>query len=134
MSLEPSFPRDLPQALSARAYVSGSEAAWRLPDALAVIDWCAAHGIAVAGTELWLVKDNRVQCGIETTTGLRSYEYDTEPLAQESWQDFHSRSVREAREHLQHFSWPADAIEPEQVPYFYLVLIDELWVQQYLAF
>lgn len=131
--MEASFPKEMPETLTVKAIVHESEAAWDRDTALEVVQWCHEKDLAVVGAELWLKKGQKIQQGIITDSGLEVFEWNTDPQRQEPWEAFHARSISEAREFIRSFRWPEQACDPEQNAYFYLVIIDELWLEQYLS-
>jgi hypothetical protein len=121
------FPATMPKGIAAAALVVGGEAAWLQADCAAAIEALAEAGCAILGTELWLLKDGRVQTSFETTNGFAIWCTSCGPLPDEHWDDYVQRSSRIATESIVAFSWPDDACEPPCPVYFNLTWADRDW-------
>jgi hypothetical protein len=117
----PNFPPNRVEA----AFVSGNEVAWRPTIAASVVEWLAAHGYGVLGTELWLLKKESIQSlPIGLREGREVHGNTVNRLRDESWDSFVSRAGAETAVYLRAFD-RADIAEEGDV-HFQVVWASEL--------
>jgi hypothetical protein len=106
------FPENFPPDLAVSAFVSGGEeAAWRPAVAATAVEWLAAHGYGVLGTELWLLKKDGIQSLPIGRSGGREVHGNTvDRRRDESWNSFVARAGAETAVYLRSFD-PADIVE-----------------------
>jgi len=109
------FPLDFPPELASAAFVSGNQAGWPPKLAAAVIEWLGAHGYAVLGTELWVLKGGAVQSLPVGQSGMREVHGNIVSRgSEELWGSFVARAAMETVVYLQSFN-PADIFEPGEI-------------------
>ena len=124
---EPLFPTGLPQRLADAAYVDG-DPAWKQGDCVEVIQWLSGNGLAVLGTELWLVKNGLMHTEIDTVKGPVPFRTNCDPLSHEKWPDYVRRSGELAVKTVEGFRWPEDSREsPDIGVYFNITWTDRQW-------
>jgi hypothetical protein len=105
------FPENFPAELAEAAFVAGNEAAWRPVIAASAVEWLAAHGYAVLGTELWLLKKEGIQSLPIGWSGGREVHGNTvDRRPDEPWNSFIARAEAETISYLRSFD-PADIVE-----------------------
>jgi len=120
----PAFPRNFPDELASAAYVAGSEAAWPPENAINVVLWLRENGIAVLGTELWVVREDGIQPGI-FVNGVREIHGNAILAKQnESWDGYVKRSADETLRYLRSFETSPEAKQQGKV-FFNIVWADE---------
>jgi hypothetical protein len=119
------FPPNFPSELAEIAFVSRSnEAAWRPAIAATAVEWLAAHGYGVLGTELWLLKKEGIQSLPIGHTGGREVHGNTVNRGRdESWTSFVARAEAETTVYLRSFD-PADIVETGDL-HFQVVWVSE---------
>ena len=106
---EETFPLGLRPELAAHSFTRGSEAAWPLDSVSAVVKWLGEHGFAVLGTELWVVRDNRIQPGV-VVNGVREIHGNAvSHMRNESWNTYVTRCAEETLRYLNSFAMPPEA-------------------------
>jgi hypothetical protein len=109
------FPADFPPELVEAAFVATNEAAWRPLLASVAVEWLAAHGFAVLGTELWLLQDGAIQSLPIGTSGMRGVHGNVVNRGrEESWDSYVSRAAAETLFYLRSFN-SADIVEAGDV-------------------
>ncbi len=86
-SMDTIVPSNLPEELTAAAFVNGGEAAWEQKDCLAAIEWLSKNGYAVLEFEPWLPQDSGIRTAISTKAGPAIYVSSCDPMQGESWDD-----------------------------------------------
>ena|ERR1700676_5559370 len=118
------FPPHFPPELISAAFVTGNEAAWPPMLAAAAVEWLGAHGYAVLGTELWVLKGGAIQSLPIGQSGMREVHGNTINRERyESWSFFVARAATETLMYLQSFN-PADIVEQGE-PHFNVVWVSE---------
>jgi hypothetical protein len=118
------FPLNFPPELAREAFISGGEAAWPPRPASMAVEWFAAHGFAVLGTELWLLQNGAIQSLPVGLSGMREVHGNTvERGVEEAWSAFVSRANAETIAYLQSFQF-AEIVEEGEV-YFNVVWVSE---------
>jgi hypothetical protein len=109
------FPPDFPDEFIKGAFISGAEAAWP-PDSLVnVVRWFQKNGIAVLGTELWLVHEGAIYPGV-FVDGMRNiYGTDVSPKPKEEWGSYVTRSADETLCYFETLRLPPEAKEQGDV-------------------
>jgi hypothetical protein len=124
MTFEIFPPATFPPELAAAAFVSGNEAAWRPVIAANAVEWLAAHGYGVLGTELWLLKKEGIQSLPIGRSGGREVHGNTvNRRRDESWNLFVARAAAETTVYLRAFD-PADIVEDGDL-HFQVVWVSE---------
>jgi hypothetical protein len=109
------FPYGFPSELADAAFVASNEAAWQPTLAAASVKWFGAHGYAVLGTELWLLKDGSIQSLPIGLSGTREvYGNTVNRESDEAWGSFVARAAAKTVAYLQAFN-PADIVEEGDV-------------------
>lgn len=109
------FPPDFPPELANAAFKTAGEAAWPLTIAAAVVEWFGAHGYAVLGTELWLLRGAEVQSLPLGRSGMPEVHGNAvNREVDEVWGSFVARAQAETRLYLQAFK-PSDIVEQGQL-------------------
>jgi hypothetical protein len=112
---ETTFPPGVPPELAAQSFTKGSEAAWRPEFAPKVVEWLGQNGFAVLGTELWIVRDDRIQPGI-IVNGVREIHGNAiSRMQSESWDAYVSRSAQETLRYLSSFGRPRVPVDAAQI-------------------
>lgn len=113
---------EIPENLVGCAYsAQNGERAWAKSDALNVIDWASANGLAVFGAEIWIPTNPGPTIPTPYIYGFEPREIDGE-----SWEHFVARANAEAREFIRSFNWHrADTCHHGMTPYFNLTIGDE---------
>jgi hypothetical protein len=122
--MRPELPSDFPAQLANLAFWSGTDASWPLDRTAEVIEWLGAHGLAVLGTELWVVQANGIQSlplGADRTRGV--YGNTVNRRKDERWDAFVERSTAETLAYLDAFDPSAIAEKGSQ--YFNVVWVGE---------
>ena len=119
----------MPESLAATAFKSGEQVAWEQADCARAIDWFRSKSYALLGTELWLLKNGKIQAGIYTSGGYTIFGNSCDPEENECWDDYICRSSNQAREAIAAFRWPEDSLEPSCPVYFNLCWADREWFQ-----
>ena len=89
-----------------------------------VVEWLGQNGFAVLGTELWIVRDDRIQPGI-IVNGVREIHGNTiSHMQNESWDAYVSRSAQETLRYLSSFAEPPEAKQQGDV-FFNVVWVSE---------
>jgi hypothetical protein len=118
------FPPGFPSQLATAAFLSGEEVAWPLMLATTVVEWLSAHGYAVLGTELWVLRGGAIHALPIGKTGMNEVHGNTvNRKTGELWSSFFTRAATETLAYLQSFN-PADIVELGD-QYFNLVWADE---------
>ena len=118
--LPPNFPPEIARA----AFAAGNETAWRPLLASAAVEWFAAHGYAVLGTELWLLRNEEIQSLPIGLSGMREVHCNSVNRGSgEAWGTFVSRAAAKTLTYLQSFN-PADIVEEGDV-YFNVTWVSE---------
>jgi len=117
-------PQDLPPELIADAFISGSEAAWPLESAIRVVEWLRQNGIAVLGTELWVVREDGIQPGIYVDGMREIHGNAVSAKHNETWSVYVDRTAEETLRYLGSFETPPEANKQGGV-YFNIVWISE---------
>jgi hypothetical protein len=118
------FPPDFPEQLAHAAFLIPGEAAWRPAEAISAVEWFAAHGYCVLGTELWLIDGGRIQSlplglsGMREAHGNAVKREDGEP-----WNLFVSRAAEETISYLKSFN--SDEIVESGEIYFNVTWVGE---------
>ena len=125
------FPARFPLEIASEAFVANNEAAWRPAPACKAIEWLAANGYAVLGTELWLLEnDGTIQSAPLGSSGMREVHGNSINRERgEAWALFASRSAAETLAYLRSFN-PADIVENGEV-YFNVVWASESDFQKF---
>ncbi len=98
------FPLNFPPELARDAFISGGEAAWPPKAASMAVEWFAAHGYAVLGTELWLLQNGAIQSLPVGLSGMKEVHGNTvDRGVEEAWSVFVSRATAETIAYLQSF-------------------------------
>jgi hypothetical protein len=95
---------NLPEPLSASAFVNGQDLAWEQKDCANTIDWLRKNGYAILGIELWLIEESRVRTAIRTRSGPAIFVTNCNPVNGESWDSYMERSARDAAEKISVFA------------------------------
>ena len=118
------FPPSFPSELAVAAFPKGEEAAWRPRIAAAAVEWFGAHGYAVLGTELWLLKGTTINTLPIGRSGMRHVHANTVNRdSEEAWNSFVARAATDTLAYLQAFN-PAYIVEEGEV-YFNVVWVSE---------
>lgn len=118
------FPVNFPPELAREAFISGGEAAWRPVVASKAVEWFAARGYAVLGTELWLRQYGAIQSLPIGLSKMREVHGNTvDRGVEEAWSAFVSRASAETIAYLQSFQ-VAEIVEKGEV-YFNVVWVSE---------
>jgi hypothetical protein len=118
--LPPNFPPELVVA----AFATGREVAWPPTLATAAVRWFGAHGYAVLGTELWLLKGGAIHSLPIGLSGMPEVHGNTINREDgEAWNTFVMRASAETAAYLQSFK-SAEIVERGDV-YFNVVWVDE---------
>jgi hypothetical protein len=105
------FPADFPSQLAAAAHLSGEEVAWPQLLAAAAVNWLSAHGYAVLGTELWVLRGGAIHALPIGKSGMNEVHSNTvNRKTGEPWCSFVARAAMETLAYLQSFD-PADIVE-----------------------
>jgi hypothetical protein len=120
-------PANLPERLSATAFLNGEDVAWEQKDCANAIDWLSQNGYAILGIELWLIIDGGIRSSIRTKSGAAIYVTSCDPRERESWKSYVERSARDAAEKISAFHWPTDSVESPSPVYFNLCWADREW-------
>jgi len=92
--------------------------------AAAAVEWLGAHGYAVLGTELWVLKGGAIQSLPIGQSGMREVHGNTvNRETGEKWSSFVARAATETLTYLQSFN-RADIVEPGK-PHFNVVWVSE---------
>lgn len=91
----PVFPPGFPTELTADAFVHSGEAAWRPQLAVASVEWFAAHGYAVLGTEVLRPEQNGIQS--------LPYFQNVNRKRNEDWTSFVARAAGETVAYIKAF-------------------------------
>jgi hypothetical protein len=118
------LPVNFPLELANSAFLSGSEAAWKLNDALVAVRWLGTHGYAVLGTELWLLRGSVVNSLPVGRSGLPEVHGSTVThKVTEEWVSYVGRAAAETIAYLQAFN-PRDIIQEGDL-YFNVTWVSE---------
>lgn len=119
------LPATLPANLTAAALASGQDFAWPVAVSADVVDWLAANGYAVLGTELWVIKPNGNICSLPVGESGTAGVYGNTVNRQQSepWQAFVARSHQETVAYLRSFK--SSAIREGGKCYFNIVFVSE---------
>jgi hypothetical protein len=131
--MKPNSLANLPESLSATAFVNGEDVAWEQKDCVSAIDWLRRNGFAILGIELWLIENGGIRTAIRTKSGPALYVADCDPVNGESWDSYVERSARDAVERISSFHWPEDSLEPPRPVYFSLCWADREWFRIHKA-
>ena len=105
------FPPDFPDEFVRDAFIAGSEAAWPPQSVARVIRWFRKNGIAVLGTELWVVRDGTICPGILVKGVQNIYGNDVSPRPDEHWESYAVRSADETLQYVNTLRLPPEAKE-----------------------
>lgn len=109
------FPPEFPQQLAQAAFLTHREAAWRPAEAIEAVDWFAAHGYCVLGTELWLLDGGSIKSLPIGRSGMREAHGNVVKREDgEPWNLFVSRAAEEAVSYLKSFN-PAEISETGEI-------------------
>jgi hypothetical protein len=114
----------IPPELAAQSFTKGSEAAWRPDSAPKVVEWLGQNGFAVLGTELWIVRDDRIQPGIIVNGVCEIHGNTISHTQNESWDAYVSRSAQETLRYFSSFAEPPEAKQQGDV------FFDVVWVSE----
>ena len=119
------FPPDFPPELASAAFGSGNQAGWPPKLAAAAVEWLAAHGYAVLGTELWVLKGGAIQSLPIGQSGMREVHGNTvNRRSEELWSSFVARAATGTLAYLLSFN-PADILEQGEI-YFNVIWVNEV--------
>jgi hypothetical protein len=118
---------DLPEQLSASAFVNGEDVAWEQKDCTSAVDWLCKNGYAILGIELWLIEESAIRTSIQTKSGPVIFVTNCDPARGESWNSYVERSARDAAEKITSFHWPEDSLESPRPVYFNLCWAGRDW-------
>lgn len=97
--------------MASAAFAAGNEAAWPPIVAAAAVEWLGAHGYAVLGTDLWVVRGATIQSLPIGQSGMREVHGNmVNRENQESWGAFVARAATETLTYLRSFD-PAEIVE-----------------------
>lgn len=103
------FPPNFPDEFIQAAFTTGSEAAWPPESVANVVRWFQNSGIAVLGTELWIVHEGIIYPGV-FVDGIRNiYVTDVSPKPNEEWGNYVARSADETLCYLDTLQLPPEA-------------------------
>jgi hypothetical protein len=118
------FPPNFPADLISAAFVTNNEAVWAPVLSATAVEWLGAHGYAVLGTELWVLKGGAIQSLPIGRSGMREVHGNTvNRESKESWTSFVARAASETLDYLHSFN-PADIVEQGKL-YFNVVWVSE---------
>jgi hypothetical protein len=118
------FPPNFPPELAAAAFRAGNEVAWPPMLGATAVEWFGANGYAVLGTELWILKGDKIQSLPLGLSGLREVHGNTvNREREEPWSLFVTRSAAETTAYLRSFR-TSDIVEQGQV-YFNVTWVSE---------
>jgi hypothetical protein len=116
------FFRMLAPQLQAAAFQAGTEAAFRMTEAVQVIRWLSSSSLAVCGVEVWLPGST----GPEIPSPNFYFWDASERRDSESWPAFVERVNREAESYVRSFVWDQDdSAYQGREPYFNLDVCSE---------
>ena len=103
------FPPNFPDEFIKGAFISGSEAAWAPESVTSVVRWFQSNGIAVLGTELWIVRDGAIYPGVFVDGVRNIYVTDVSPKVNEESCSYVARSADETLHYLVALRLPPEA-------------------------
>lgn len=103
------LPAGFPPELAAIVLKGGVEFAWPWEFASRVVEWLAQNGLAVVGTDLWMVHDAGIQVGIYVNGVREIHGNDVSRTQNEGWDSYIARSARETLRYLSSFEAPPEA-------------------------
>lgn len=131
MEAKEGIPIGLPQLLVDAAFRTANEAAWPVDQAVDLIQWCRQAGLAVLGTELWMIdqSDNSIQPGLNSPEGFAICHNSCNPKPGEAYDEYVARSADEAIAAIRSYGEPVDPIEQQRRPYFNITWAGEEWLR-----
>jgi hypothetical protein len=119
-----SLPPNFPAELAAAAFRVADDVAWPAMLGAEAVEWFGLNGYAVLGTELWLLKDEKIQSLPVGLSGMREVHGNTVNRERgEAWNSFVTRAAAETGVYLQSFK-ASDIVEQGKV-YFNVTWVSE---------
>jgi hypothetical protein len=125
------LPKGFPQEFARAAFrASNGEAAWSPSIAASVSTWLGAHGFAVLGTELWVIRQDGTICSLPLGSSGRPEVHGNTVNREksETWDAFTCRAAAETSKYLQSFN-PAEIHEEGELR-FNITWVSETEFQQ----